>query len=69
MAVDINGYPMSPIAASANVSVIVSQSSSATMLQDADIDAIKATVDSMQSDLEVAHGTGSWEGTIEYEAK
>ena len=68
VAVDSNGNPMSPITPSENVTVMLTQSSSATMLQDIDIDAIRAKTDLLPSDvaseaaLATAHGIGSWEG-------
>ena len=44
VAVDSDGYPMSPIEPSENVTAMVSQSASATMIQDADIDTILARI-------------------------
>jgi len=69
VAVDVYGDAMFVIEPSYNVTVTLAQSSSGVMLQDADIDAIKTTVDSMQSDLSTTHGSGSWEGAIEYVAE
>jgi hypothetical protein len=60
-AVDSDGYDMSPVAYNTNVTVSYAQSTAAAMAQDADIDSIKATVDSLQDDLEVVHGLGLWE--------
>ena len=44
VAVDSDGYPMSPIEPATNVTVQVSQSSSATMMQNAEIDTILARI-------------------------
>jgi len=85
VAVDIDGYPINPTGYSANVTVTVSMSSSATMVQNADIDTILARIgvpsSTIASDLEdidakvvglpdslsTKHGSGSWEGAIEWE--
>ena len=60
-AIDANGADMSPIAYNTNVTVGYAQSTAAALAQDTDIDSIKATVDTLQSDLEVVHGLGLWE--------
>uniref|UniRef100_A0A6M3L8Y7 Uncharacterized protein n=1 Tax=viral metagenome TaxID=1070528 RepID=A0A6M3L8Y7_9ZZZZ len=62
VAVDETGTPMSPIEASTNVTVMVAQSSSATMIQSAEIDSIKETVEANPAVLAGTHGSGSWEG-------
>ena len=62
-AIDGDGYDMNPIAYNTNVTATFAQSTAAALVQDADIDAIKARVDSgLQVDLETVHGAGSWEG-------
>ena len=75
VAVDGTGTPMSPIEASTNVTVMVSQSSSATMVQNAIVDdiqiqvsevqyqaaGIQETVDDMHPELKTEHGSGLWE--------
>lgn len=66
VALDVNGQPMSPIQYAENVTVTYAKSSSATLVQDAVIDSIKSRVDTLQGDLEIVHGSGSWEGAIEF---
>ena len=66
VALDANGAPMGPIQYATYVTVSLAKSSSATLVQDAVIDSIKAKVDALQADLETAHGHGSWEGTIQF---
>ena len=51
VAVDENNAAMNVIEPSTNVTVMVAQSSSAAMVQDADIDAIKAKTDLLPSDV------------------
>ena len=58
VAVNEYGDSMSPIEPSTNVTVMLAQSSSATLSQDADIDAIKAKTDLLPSD--VATPTSVW---------
>ena len=58
VAVDENGYPMSPIEPSDNVTVMVSQSSSATINQ--------SDPELIDAELTAVHGIGSWEGAIEF---
>ena len=50
VAVDSNGNSMYPIEPSENTTVTIAQSSSSTMLQDSDIDAIKSKTDNLPSD-------------------
>ncbi len=50
VAVDALGISMSPIEPATNVSMVLAQSSSATMLQDADINAIKIKTDNLPTD-------------------
>ena len=50
VAVDASGDPMNPIAPAAYVTVTVSKAVSAAIVQDADIDAIKAKTDNLPSD-------------------
>ena len=75
VAVDETGTPMSPIEASTNVTVMISQSSSATMVQNAIIDeleiqvaevqyqtaGVQETVNEIHPDLKTEHGSGLWE--------
>ena len=67
VALDASGQPMSPIQYATNVTVTYAKSSSATLVQDADIDTIKAKVNILQSELEAVHGAGSWEGAIVFQ--
>ena len=68
VALDVNGGPMNPIQYAPYVTVTYAKSSSATLVQSAGIDAIKAKTDLLPSDpaskseLAAVHGVGSWEG-------
>lgn len=66
VAVDSNGNPMNPVQYSENVTVTVARSSSATMVQDADIDGIKAKTDHLPDNTEyfideIKHHGGTYE--------
>lgn len=68
VALDGNGAPMNPIQYAPYVTVTYAKSSSATLVQAAEILAIKVKTDNLPTDptskfnLEAAHGLGSWEG-------
>ena len=76
VAVDENGNSMFPISPSTNVTVQLTQSSSATMIQSDTIDeiqiqvgevhyqatGIQETINLLHPELRTEHGEGSWEG-------
>lgn len=72
VALDENSAPMNPIQYAPFVTVAYAKSSSATLVQSAAIDSIRAKTDLLpsdptsKSDLEATHGYGSWEGAIEF---
>ena len=75
VAVDSDGYPMNAIQYAENVTVTMTKSSSATMVQNAIIDeleiqvaevqyqaaGIQETVDEVHPELKTEHGSGLWE--------
>lgn len=69
LAVDANGNLMSPIEPASYVTITVSKSVSAVLLQELEILAIKTKTDNLpndpasETDLAATHGSGSWEGT------
>jgi len=60
-ALDENGYDMNPIAYNTNVTATFAQSTAAALVQDADIDTILETVETMPTELANTHGYNLWE--------